>query len=337
MSRKSKITINEIAKLASTSKTTVSFFLNGKFDRMSLDTKERIAKVIKETNYRPSPAARSLNSMSMKLIGVIIGDITNTFANQIVKGIDDIASNANYQIIVGNSNYDFEKEEIYVDRMIAMGVDGFIIQPTTRFHSLIDKIKSLNKEIVFIDSQTDVANNAWVKTNNYEAVLNATDEMIEFGYEDFVMLTADPSILSTRQERSQGFIDALELKGKKVKTFVVENDVTSEEISDILHSNLKLNSRTLIFSVNCWLLPIVYLGLKDLRKLIPSTIGLLGFDNTEWSNFSAPSVTTIVQPSFEEGQQACKILIDKIESTNIEAPQQILKCTMNWMESTANN
>lgn len=337
MSRKSKITINEIAKLASTSKTTVSFFLNGKFDRMSLDTKERIAKVIKETNYRPSPAARSLNSMSMKLIGVIIGDITNTFANQIVKGIDDIASNANYQIIVGNSNYDFEKEEIYVDRMIAMGVDGFIIQPTTRFYSLIDKIKSLNKEIVFIDSQTDVANNAWVKTNNYEAVLNATDEMIEFGYEDFVMLTADPSILSTRQERSQGFIDALELKGKKVKTFVVENDVTSEEISDILHSTLKLNSRTLIFSVNCWLLPIVYLGLKDLRKLIPSTIGLLGFDNTEWSNFSAPSVTTIVQPSFEEGQQACKILIDKIESTNIEAPQQILKCTMNWMESTANN
>lgn len=337
MSKKSKITINEIAKLASTSKTTVSFFLNGKFDRMSLDTKERIAKVIKETNYRPSAAARSLNSMSMKLIGVIIGDITNTFANQIVKGIDDIASNANYQIIVGNSNYDFEKEEIYVDRMIAMGVDGFIIQPTTRFHSLIDKIKSLNKEIVFIDSQTDVANNAWVKTNNYEAVLNATDEMIEFGYEDFVMLTADPSILSTRQERSQGFIDALELKGKKVKTFVVENDVTSEEISDILHSTLKLNSRTLIFSVNCWLLPIVYLGLKDLRKLIPSTIGLLGFDNTEWSNFSAPSVTTIVQPSFEEGQQACKILIDKIESTNIEAPQQILKCTMNWMESTANN
>ena len=108
---KDKITIRDIAERAGTSKTTVSFFLNGKTDKMSEETQARIAQVIKETNYRPSIAARSLNAKETRLIGVIIGDITNTFANQIVKGIDDFARDNRYQLIVGNSNYNFQNEK----------------------------------------------------------------------------------------------------------------------------------------------------------------------------------------------------------------------------------
>ena len=114
---KEKITIRDIAERAGTSKTTVSFFLNGKTDKMSEETQARIAQVIKETNYRPSIAARSLNAKETRLIGVIIGDITNTFANQIVKGIDDFARDNRYQLIVGNSNYNFENEKGYVNRV----------------------------------------------------------------------------------------------------------------------------------------------------------------------------------------------------------------------------
>ena len=106
-----KITIKEIACRAQTSKTTVSFYLNGRTDKMSEETRQRIAKVIEETNYRPSVAARLLNAKETKLIGVIIGDITNSFANQIVKGIDDIAREKRYQLIVGNSNYILENED----------------------------------------------------------------------------------------------------------------------------------------------------------------------------------------------------------------------------------
>ena len=148
-----KITIKEIACRAQTSKTTVSFYLNGRTDKMSEETRQRIAKVIEETNYRPSVAARLLNAKETKLIGVIIGDITNSFANQIVKGIDDIAREKRYQLIVGNSNYILENEEDYVNRMLAMGVDGFIVQPSSKFDQLVDKIKNEGKEVVFIDSQ----------------------------------------------------------------------------------------------------------------------------------------------------------------------------------------
>lgn len=98
--KKSKITIKDIAEMAGTSKTTVSFYLNGKTEKMSEETKQRIEQVIRETNYCPSIVARSLNSKNSKLIGILIGDITNSFSNQIVKGIESEASRKDRKSVV---------------------------------------------------------------------------------------------------------------------------------------------------------------------------------------------------------------------------------------------
>ena len=329
-----KITIKEIASRANTSKTTVSFFLNGKTDKMSEQTKKRIEEVIKETNYRPSVAARSLNSKGTKLIGVIIGNITNSFANQIVKGIDDFARANRYQLIVGNSNYEIENEEGYVNRMLAMGVDGFIIQPSSQFESMIHQLKKVGKEVVFIDSQVSMHKEKWVKTNNYEAIFSACETLIEQGYDDYILISADPSVLSTRMERTMGFQDALSQKGKVCNTLIVDALIEEDKLTELLNANLTFGRKTLIFVANCFLLPKVYIALKDYRKLMPQTLGLIGFDNLEWSNLASPSVTTIVQPAYEEGFQAAKILIDSLERKHEEAPNQILKCRVNCCEST---
>ena len=87
MAQKRRITIKDIAEMAETSKTTVSFYLNGKTERMSEDTQKRIKRAIEKTGYEPNPLARGMNAKSSKLIGVIIGDVTNDFSNRIVKGI----------------------------------------------------------------------------------------------------------------------------------------------------------------------------------------------------------------------------------------------------------
>ena len=133
---KNNITIKDIANLANVSKTTVSFYLNGKFEKMSEDTKSRIEKVIKDTNYQPSNVARSLNFKKTNLIGVIIGDITNSFANQIVKGIETFAHTKGYQLIICSSGYNIDVEKQYVTTLLAMGVDGFIVQPTINFKNM---------------------------------------------------------------------------------------------------------------------------------------------------------------------------------------------------------
>lgn len=329
-----KTTIKDIAELANISKTTVSFYLSGQYHKMSEETKKRIEAAIKETNYQPNVAARMLNKKSSKLIGVITADITNEFSNHLIKGIDLQMKEKGYQMVLGNTSYDPKRETDLFDRMLKMGVDGLIMQPTTQFFSTRNKQAERQKPIVFIDSQINERDDKWVKSNNYEAVFNAITEMIETGYEEFLMITADPSVLSTRMERTKGFQDALDAAKKAYEVNIVGENITSEEITEYISKVLKLDKKTLIFVPNCWLLPIVYKGIKKFINLIPHTVGIMGVDNREWADFAYPTVTTIVQPAMEEGKTACRILIDAIEGQQLEAPNQILECTLNHNEST---
>lgn len=329
-----KITINEIAKLAGVSKTTISFYLNGKTQRISLKTQNRIATIIKQTNFQPNLAARCLNSKSSKLIGVLISDITNTFSNQIVKGIETIASKYNYQVIVGNSEYSYQREENYIEQMLSMGVAGFIVQPTAQFRKLSKKLLKLNKPLVFFDSKLYDLKSNWIKTNNYEATYETIVKCIIKGYESFYLITADPQLISTRLERVSGFIDALADYNFNYKTFILENDrVDFKMLHNFFESTLNVSKKSLVFVPNCWALPDIYLALKQYRNNMPQ-IGLIGFDNLEWVNFSSPSITTIIQPAFKEGEEAAKIVIDQIEGKNKLDNQKILNRYVNWNEST---
>ncbi|MBO4113432.1 LacI family DNA-binding transcriptional regulator [Streptococcus suis] len=329
-----KFTIKDIAELAQTSKTTVSFYLNGKYEKMSKETRERIERVIRETDYKPSVVARSLNSKNTKLIGVLIGDITNTFSNQIVKGIEEEAHKSGYQVIIGNSNYNQESEDKYIESMLMLGVDGFIIQPTSHFRKYSRIIEDKKKHMVFFDSQLYEHRTSWIKTNNYDAVYDATQLCVENGYQKFILITADISRLSTRIERATGFMDALlDCKQSYQDLTIADENTDMEEIKRFLQGVVNPQEKTLVFVPNCWALPLVFNAMKELKYDFPQ-VGLLGFDNTEWTNFSSPTISTIVQPAFEEGCQATRMLINQIEGGNQVERQQVLDCTVHWKEST---
>ncbi|MBY4633879.1 LacI family DNA-binding transcriptional regulator [Streptococcus suis] len=329
-----KFTIKDIAELAQTSKTTVSFYLNGKYEKMSKETRERIERVIRETDYKPSVVARSLNSKNTKLIGVLIGDITNTFSNQIVKGIEEEANKSGYQVIIGNSNYNQESEDKYIESMLMLGVDGFIIQPTSHFRKYSRIIEDKKKHMVFFDSQLYEHRTSWIKTNNYDAVYDATQLCVENGYQKFILITADISRLSTRIERATGFMDALlDCKQSYQDLTIADENTDIEEIKRFLQGVVNPQEKTLVFVPNCWALPLVFNAMKELKYDFPQ-VGLLGFDNTEWTNFSSPTISTIVQPAFEEGCQATRMLINQIEGGNQVERQQVLDCTVHWKEST---
>ncbi len=328
-----RITINDIAKLAGVSKTTVSFFLNGKFDKMSDETRRKLEDVITRTNYHPNTIARSLNYKQTYLIGVVIGDITNSFANQIVKGIDDYSREHGYQMIVGSSNYLLDNERKCITGMAAMGVDGFIVQPTVHFETMWKEL-GIHKPIAYFDSPNQASEELWVKTNNYEAVYDATEMLVKQGYSQFVIITADPYVLQTRMERNRGFTDCLELAKKPYGMILADSTTTAEALENKLKPYLESDQSTGIFVCNNWLLDKAYLVLRNYRELIPQKIGLIGFDSLEWTELVSPSITTIVQPAYEEGQAAAKILIDRIENRNEEAPNRILKCRINELDST---
>ncbi len=333
---KKRVTINQIAQIAGTSKTTVSFYLNGHTDRMSRETLERIKQAISETGYEPSPLARSMNAKQTFLIGVVVGDIANHFSNQIVKGIDSVANAAGYRLLISSSNFDRDNEHALIDRLLAVGVDGFIVQPTARFREVADALSNSGKHLVFFDSKYYDYTASWVKTDNYEATRDAISTCLDRGYERALVVAAKPQLLSSRTERLKGCIDTLGDRGVKFSQFVIpDNGVPTEKLTHWLHEQLDESTvPTLVFAPNCWALPDVYVAMRDFYPRMPHEIGLLGFDNTDWASVASPSVSVVAQPAFEEGVQAAKILLDLIGGKGEIDPHQILPCKVQWGAST---
>src|SRR5690625_2112282 len=124
-----KITIKEVAALAGVSKTTVSRVLN-ESNLVTQQTKLKVQRAIVELNYKPSTIAKGLRSNQTKTIGVIVTNILNPFFTNIVRGIEDVAKQSNYNIILCNSDEQSEKEATYLEMLISKKVDGLIIAST---------------------------------------------------------------------------------------------------------------------------------------------------------------------------------------------------------------
>jgi len=326
-----KITINDIAKLAGVSKTTVSFYLNGMYEKMSEDTRKQIEKVIEKTGYQPSVIARGLNAKSNKLIGVIIGDVTNSFANKVINGIELSCKERGYKSLLVSSYYSLDNEKQYLQFLHGMNVDGFIVQPTVGFEALYKNIVQ-DKPLVVFDSPTMESENSWVKTDSKTAVYDLVHEMIKEGYHRFVYVTADPYVLYTRKERYDGFMKAVEENNLPKDIIVYDEDNPSmiDKLEPLILSDEPIG----IIVANNWLLKMVYQELDKYFELMPEHIGLAGFDSLEWSSLARPSVTTIVQPAFEEGQAAASMLIDLIENKKTNQETLILPCYLNRKETT---
>lgn len=276
-----------------------------------------------------------MNAKKSNLMGVIIGDITNTFSNQLVKGITAVADEAGYRVLVSSSNFSKADELAYIERLAAVGVDGFIVQPAAQFKEIMHSVEETGKKLVFVDSKFyDYASN-WVKTDNYEASYRAVTACVDKGYEKFLLVTAAPGLLSSRIERFSGFVDALEAAGRGFAQFELKDDaVDVGALREFLRAHLDGATPTLVFAPNCWALPDVYRAMREFYPLMPDAVGLLGFDNTEWAGVASPSVSVVVQPAQQEGQQAARILIDLIDEAHQVDPHQVLSCSVQWGATT---
>ena len=331
---KKPTTITEIASLAGVSSTTVSYYLNEKFNKMSTETRARIQSAIASTGYVPSAQARVLNKKRTHVLSVLMLTSTNNWAANFITGIEQVAENNGYQTIVCNSNFSSDTENMYVEKMLSLGVDGFIIQPTNQFKAIAERINRVGTPVVFFDCNLFNFNNSWIKTDLYDGVYNSIKTCIDKGYTNFVTVLAEPD-KRTRIERNSGFIDALTSHHYSYRSIHVERPLPpTDELSKILISNIKDDEKTLFFVQNQWALADVYKALKPISHLIPDQVGLLGINSTEWTSLTDPKVSTIVEPTLEEGILACSFLIKLMENEDQEQKQKILKCQTNWLETT---
>jgi LacI family transcriptional regulator len=248
----------------------------------------------------------------------VVSEIANNFFSQAINGIESIAYNRSYHVIITQSHESSEREKVNIEHMAARGVDGLLVSLSAESVDL-SYLKELHEKgmpIVFFDRVTDEIQTHKVIANNYLGAFHATEHLIYQGYKKIAHITSSP-YLSITKERLDGYKAALEKHGITFQLNLVKHcnhgGMIAQEVEDALH---ELNKGKIkpdaIFTAGDRLSIVCYGILKRMKQ--KKEWGFTGFTNTQVGDLFTPSLTVVRQPAFEIGQTATELLIQIIES-----------------------
>lgn len=327
--------MKEIAELSNVSVATVSRVINQN-GRFSKETEERVRNVIKEYGYKTNMVAKSLRVRQSKSIGVIVPDIKNEFFASIVLEIESYFFSKGYSVFICNTNGEEEKEQEYLMSLDAKGVDGLIYISGKEDIST----SSLQRDIpiVCIDRKPSIDENiAIVESDNFDGGFLATEELVNQGCKDIIIIKGRRKI-STTQLRFKGYQAALEKNGLKLNEKLIIDlehsnfERAKEKMSEVIKQEINFDG---IFATNDWLALGSLFALKEQNISVPNKVKLIGFDNISISKYSYPSITTINQDKRKLGEEASKALLNFINKKEIkEKIHVVLPVTLVKRETT---
>lgn len=308
-----KMSISDVARAAKVSKSTVSQYLNNRFNYMSVETKERIKQAIEELNYRPNYVARSLKQKKTSTIGVIVANLLHNVSTMVIRAIEDYCQPNQIHVIVCNSDDDPKKEKNYIEMLRAKQVDGLIVFPAGGNMELYQQMLKEEYPLVFVDRlipQLDVCS---ILLDNEKASALAVEHFIESGITDIAILTASlAGSLTPRVERISGYRKALATSGIRVKEEYIKG-TDLHFIQDACKEMLRLpNPPKGIVAGNDLVLMEILRLIKEDGIQIPTDIALIGIDDVSFAGIFNPALTTIAQPAFEMGKKAASLLLEQI-------------------------
>lgn len=315
-----KVTISDIANLSGVSKTTISRYLNGKYEGMSETTRNRIQEVIEELDYRPSRQARALKSQYSSIIGIVVADISNSYTSRMIKGVMDRLNSTDYHTIIMDSDLNTKREANNIKKLIDEQVDGIVIQPIGESSLEYDFIPS-GMSLVQIDRYVEPLKWAAVVSDNFLQSQNLGKIIAENGYERVVILTPEIKNASPRINRYKGLINGL------VDNTVEVIVVTTNEIKDIVARDIDIwdqmnqyiydDVKTVLYAFNGGLLYGLIRLLKEKNIPVPEKIGLVGYDDGALTDLFNPEITSIEQNPVEIGHKAAEILLNSMAGKDI--------------------
>lgn len=313
------ITIKDIAKALGLSSSTVSRALRDSYE-ISPKTKERVLLYAKEYNYSPNPIALSLKEKRSSSIGVLVSEIANSFFSQVINGIESVAQENGYNVIIAQSKEDFNKEVSSIQYLASRSVDGIILSVSSET-STFNHVKHLydrGMNMVSFDRLVEFEDIHKVAVDNYKAAYEATTHFIENGYKNIACF-ANASYLSITQERVRGYKAALsdhliEIKEDNIY-YCLHGGLIYEEVEEIMTKAIANKQRIdaiLACSDKITTNIMRYCQIKDIT--IPDQISLVGFSNLDLTDLLTPSLTVVRQPAYEMGRKSAELLINMIES-----------------------
>ena len=344
---KQKITLKKIAQELNVSISTVSKALKDSTE-IGVETRERIQAFAKFYNYRPNNIALSLKHRKTKTIGVIIPEVVHYFFAQVIDGIEKVASEKGYNVIVALSNESHEKEVINMETLADSLIDGFILSlskgtmQSQDFHH-IEEVMSQGMPVVLFDRTADQIECDKVVVDDSQGAYQAVNHLISKGRKNILLLTTQDYITVGRL-RTHGYVKAIQDSGLVLDNEfiikVVDNNNSNSALPNLEDKIEKIISKypqiDAIIAVNEIYAASALRVLRQANKKVPDEIALVCFTDGLISKFSFPTLTTVSQHSEEIGKKAAKILIDRLSSDDNEIPAktEVIQCTVVEREST---
>jgi LacI family transcriptional regulator len=333
-------TIKDIARQLNISTSTVSRAMRNAAD-VKPETKAAVHQLSEQLKYQPNKLALSLQQNQTHTIGVIVPNLDYVLATM-VKGIDEVALEAGYTVMVCQSNESFGRETLNARRLMNSLVDGFIISVSseTKVFEHFQKIRHKNVPMVMFDRPIPDLPAPRVLLDNFSGGYQATEHLAEQGYKRIAIL-AGPKNLTISNQRLDGYLAALKkYKLKSVSELIIHCDFNQEYAYNATMDLLKSKNRPdAIFTISDRMAIGAMLAIKEKGLSMPKDIGLVGFNNEPVTRLVTPAISSVEQPAFEMGKTAAKLFIENLHKSDddMDDTEIILKPKLVIRESSLRN
>lgn len=314
---KRKVTLKEIAKELDVSISTVSKSLKNSLE-ISEDTRQKVQAFAKLYNYKPNNIALSLKNRKTKTICIIIPEIIHHFFATVISGVENVANENGYNVIVCLSDESFDKEVINMEMLANGSIDGFIMslsketQQKKDFHHILEVINQ-GMPVVMFDRVTNDILCDKVIIDDTLAAFNATQFLIDKGFKKIALITT-VDYVSVGKLRTVGYIKALKNNELKVNEEIILKIEDTEHFESSIENLILNNELDAIFAVNeIFAVTAIKMAYKHGIK-VPDDLSIIGFTDGIISKYSTPSITTVGQNGFKMGGKAAKMLIERLEN-----------------------
>ncbi len=327
-------TIYDVARQAGVSAATVSRVVNG---RASVDAAltARVQQAMRDLDYRPNALARNLRRQRTSIWAVIISDIGNPFFTSMVRGVEDVAQGAGYSVVLCNSDEDPAKEARYVAAALAEQMAGVIISSTGKAAN-VNRLIEAGTPVVAIDREVRGAAVDSVLVDNEHGAELAVEQLIAAGYQRIACISG-PRRLPTAQQRQRGWAKALRAHRRPATDDLVRyGDFRQEGGYQAMAALLDEGEQPdAVFVANNLMTVGAMECLVDRGIPVPDRMGVVGFDDIPWAHLVRPSLSTVVQPTYELGRTAALLLAERITEPTRPPSTVTLRTELKVRESSA--
>ena len=328
------ITIYDVAREANVSMATVSRVVNGN-PNVKPTTRKKVLATIERLGYRPNAVARGLASKKTTTVGAIIPDISSIFFAELARGIEDIATMYKYNIILSNSDQNKEKELQLINNMLEKQVDGIIFMGGDISEEHVQQFKTSSVPVVLAATYDEKDAMPSVNIDYEQAAYEAVKFLIENEVNQPAFVSG-PEDTHINQLKYDGYMRALKGSSFPInEDLIIKSDYTYDSGIEAVNQLLELeNVPTAIFVASDEMALGVIHGAQDKGYKVPEDIEVVGFDNTRLATMVRPTLSTVVQPMYDIGAVAMRLLTKFMNKEEVDEQKVILPHRIEKRNST---